>query len=306
MRIHNPMDPDTDHAQGTLLFPETTPPKREIIRIEKNLNTFGFFMRPQANGLRVPSKSVSTSSTVGAMARRIEAKAIIFPAAELGLPTTADQDKYFAFQKIIERIRDREGGITNPVRFSSAALIGILGKTDGGKNYREIWEWLRRMTLTGIESQGVVYFAGRKKYARDLFHVFQRSVAVGEEMEDGTVAEENYVWLSEWQLENLNNRHTLPIDYDVYKTLQLHIAKALVPLLQIWFYACRKNQQVENSKYTSSTCTLLLGHTAALQVAITHQAAGGTQPGRIEGQAISGESDWDAPLQRPRTKLTTS
>ena len=247
------MDPDTDNAQGTLLFPETTPPKREIIRIEKNLNTFGFFT-PSSKRLRVPSKSVSLQVRSGD-GRRIEAKAIIFPAAELGLPTTADQDKYFAFQKIIERIRDREGAITNPVRFSSAALIGILGKTDGGKNYREIWEWLRRMTLTGIESQGVVYFAGRKKYARDLFHVFQRSVAVGEEMEDGTVAEENYVWLSEWQLENLNNRHTLPIDYDVYKTLQLHIAKALVPLLQIWFYACRKNQQVEK-KYTD-LCSLL-------------------------------------------------
>ena len=91
--------------------------------------------------------------------------------------------------------------------------------------------------------------------ARDLFHVFQRSLAVGEVMEDGTVAEENYVWLSEWQLENLNNRHTLPVDYDIYKSLQLHIAKALVPLLQIWFYACRKDQQVEK-KYTD-LCSLL-------------------------------------------------
>jgi hypothetical protein len=187
--------------------------------------------------------------------RRMEAKATIFPAAELGLPTTADQDKYFAFQKIIERIRKISGIITNPVRFSSAAMIEILGKTDGGKNYREIWEWLRRMTLTGIESEGVIYFAGRKKYARDLFHVFQRSVAVGEVMENGKVAEENYVWLSEWQLENLNNRHTLPIDYDLYRTLQLHIAKALVPLLQIWFYASRKDQRVEK-KYTD-LCSLL-------------------------------------------------
>jgi hypothetical protein len=245
--------PSKADAQGSLLPPETKPPKREIIRIEKNLNTFGFFT-PSSKRLRVPSKSVSLQvrSEDG---RRIEAKATIFPAAELGLPTTADQDKYFAFQKILERIRNREGVITNPVRFSSAALIGILGKTDGGKNYREIWEWLRRMTLTGIESQGVVYFAGRKKYARDLFHVFQRSLAVGEVMEDGSVAEENYVWLSEWQLENLNNRHTLPVDYDIYKSLQLHIAKALVPLLQIWFYACRKDQQVEK-KYTD-LCSLL-------------------------------------------------
>jgi hypothetical protein len=101
----------------------------------------------------------------------------------------------------------------------------------------------------------VVYFAGRKKYARDVFHVFQRSVAMGEVLEDGAVAEENYVWLSEWQLENVNNRHTLPIDYDVYRTLQLHIAKALVPLLQIWFYASRREQCAER-KY-SDLCSLL-------------------------------------------------
>jgi hypothetical protein len=235
------------------LLPAELSGKREIVRVEKNLNTFGYFT-PSSKRLRAPSKSVSLQVRTDD-GRRVEAKATIFPAAELGLPTTADQDKYFAFQKIIERIRKREGLITNPVRFSSAAMLEILGKTDGGKNYREIWEWLRRMTLTGIESEGVIYFAGRKKYARDLFHVFHRSVAVGEVLEDGRVAEENYVWLSDWQLENLNNRHTLPIDYDLYRTLQLHIAKALVPLLQIWFYASRKDQQVEK-KYSDLCCLL--------------------------------------------------
>ncbi len=78
---------------------------------------------------------------------------------------------------------------------------------------------------------------------------------MGEVLEDGSIAEENYVWLSEWQLENINSRHTLPIDYDVYRTLQLHIAKALVPLLQIWFYASRREQCAER-RY-SDLCSLL-------------------------------------------------
>ena len=160
------------------------PAQREIVRVEKNLNTFGFFT-PSSKRLRAQSKSV-TLQVRTEDGRKLEATATIFPAAELGLPTTADQDKYFAFQKIVERIRKRDGVVQNPVRFSSATLIEILGMTHGGKNYREIWEWLRRMTLTGVESQGVVYFAGRKKYARDLFHVFQRSVAVGEVLEDGS------------------------------------------------------------------------------------------------------------------------
>src|SRR5215470_14114158 len=235
------------------LLPLRLPPTKEIVRVEKNLNTFGFFT-PSSKRLRSASKRVALQVRTDD-GRRVQAKATIFPVGEFGLPTTADQDKYFAFQKILEQIRKRNGLITDPVRFSSSAMIDTLGMTHGGKNYREIWEWLRRMTLTGIESEGVVYFSGRKKYARDLFHVFQRSVAVGEVLEDGTVAEENYVWLSEWQLENINNRHTLPIDYDTYRTLQLHIAKALVPLLQIWFYACRKDQQVEK-KY-SELCSLL-------------------------------------------------
>jgi hypothetical protein len=240
------------HQQQLLL--QTPPsPSRTIVRVEKNVNTFGFFT-PSSKRLRTSSKTVALQVRTED-GQRVQAKATIYPAAELGLPTTADQDKYFAFQKLLEQIRKQVGSVGNPVRFSSAAMIETIGMTDGGRNYREIWEWLRRMTLTGVESEGVVYFAGRKKYARDVFHVFQRSVATGEVLEDGSVAEENYVWLSEWQLENVNNRHTLPIDYDVYKTLQQHIAKALVPLLQIWFYASRRDQCAER-KY-SDLCSLL-------------------------------------------------
>jgi hypothetical protein len=239
--------------QEQLLLPNPSAAPRTIVRVEKNLNTFGFFT-PSSKRLRTLSKTVTLQVRTDE-GQRVQAKATIYPAAELGLPTTADQDKYFAFQKIIEQIRKRDGLVVNPVRFSSAAMIETLRMTDGGRNYREIWEWLRRMTLTGVESEGVVYFAGRKKYARDVFHVFQRSVAMGEVLEDGAIAEENYVWLSEWQLENVNNRHTLPIDYDVYRTLQLHIAKALVPLLQIWFYASRREQCAER-KY-SDLCLLL-------------------------------------------------
>src|SRR5579871_1800449 len=244
--------PQSDGDQS-LLSLEPAPVTKEIVRVEKNLNTFGFFT-PSSKRLRSSSKRVSLQVRTDD-GRRVQANATIFPVGEFGLPTTADQDKYFAFQKILEQIRKKNGVITNPVRFSSAAMIDTLGMTHGGKNYREIWEWIRRMTLTGIESEGVVYFSGRKKYARDLFHVFQRSVAVGEVLEDGRIAEENYIWLSEWQLENINHRHTLPIQYDVYKTLQLHISKALVPLLQIWFYASRAELHTEK-KY-SDLCSLL-------------------------------------------------
>ena len=92
---------------------------------------------------------------------RVDAQATIFPSAEFGLPTTADQDKYFAFQKLTERLREPGGAITNPVRFTSASMLELLGMTQGGKNYQDISVWLRRMTFTGIESEGVVFLAGK-------------------------------------------------------------------------------------------------------------------------------------------------
>src|SRR6266496_3139571 len=109
---------------------------KEIVRVEKNLNTFGFFT-PSSKRVRSSSKRVALQVRTDD-GRRVQAKATIFPVSEFGLPTTADQDKYFAFQKILEQIRKRNGVITNPVRFSSSAMIDTLGMTHGGKNYREI------------------------------------------------------------------------------------------------------------------------------------------------------------------------
>ena len=54
---------------------------------------------------------------------------------------------------------------------------------------------------------------------------------MGSELPDGRSADRNYVWLSDWQLENINNNYLLPIDFDTYRRLKNHIAKALVPLL---------------------------------------------------------------------------
>jgi len=47
------------------------------------------------------------------------------------------------------------------------------------------------------------------------------------------------VWLSRWQLENINKNYLLPIELGHYLKLKNQISKALVPHLQIWLYASR-------------------------------------------------------------------
>ena len=212
----------------------------DFIKVEKNLTSLGFFTPTSRNVRKAKAKKVSFTNLVGG--RREKVSVTIAPTildeAPI-LPNTGHQDKYLAFQKIIMDMRQAGEEIKNPVGFSSAELVRVLGREKDGRIYKEISEWLDVMTFTGILSEGAVFFAGRKVYGRDRFHVFERSVTFGHEMPDGTVADKNYVWLSEWQLENINNNHLLPIDFESYKKLKNRISKALVPILQIWLYASK-------------------------------------------------------------------
>lgn len=224
-----------------------------FVKVEKNLSSLGFFTASNVR-LRGATKKVVTF-TREMDGRRVEARAVILPSAEYGLPITADQDKFLALQKLINEVRIRDGQVINPVAFTSSELLRVLGNVDSGNNYQDIYDWIMRMVATTISSQGVVYLAGRRKWATDIFHVFEKAVLFGMEMPDGAVADRNYIWLSEWQLENLNSNYLLPIDLETYKQLRNHIAKALVPLLQIWLYASRSEGQFEK-RYTE-LCEIL-------------------------------------------------
>lgn len=229
---------------------------REFIRIEKNLTTLGFFTPTQGRGKLMNRPKVLRIRRELPGGKIIEAEATIIPSVEHGLPTTPDQDKYLAFQQIVQERRKENGGIVqNPIPFSSYELCTRVGLNTGGKNYADISEWLDRMVATTIRSKGTVYLAKRKTYVKDTFHVFDRVIAAGKQLSDGSIADRNYVWLSEWQIENLNARYQLPVDFESYKQLRTHIGKALVPLLQVWLFPSRAFGKFE--KRYADVCELL-------------------------------------------------
>lgn len=229
-------------------------PPPEFVKVEKNLASLGFFT-PSSKRLRNAQEKTFTITTVE-NGQRIELKGSIIPSAKYGLPITADQDKWIALCKILSDIIRKEGRVTNPVSFTSAEILRLLHKhRHSGKNYREIEEWLDVLFSTTIFSEGVVYLAGEKRRGKDRYRVFDRAVSFGKELSDGKVADKNYVWFSDWQLQNINNNHLLPIDLEAYRGLKNHIAKAFVPLLQIWLYATR-NEGVFEKRY-DELCSFL-------------------------------------------------
>jgi hypothetical protein len=226
----------------------------DFIKIEKNLISLGFFTPSSKRIKSVKVKSIRLTQT-SPNGDKLEATATIVPAAIYGLPITSDQDKWFALQRIINVIKQDEGVVHNPITFTSSELIKLLGQGDAGKNYQEVSEWLDLMSNTGIISEGAVYLAGRRNWARDRFRVFDRAVSMGKQLDDGSIADRNYVWLSGWQLENINYNYLLPIDYEAYSRLRNHIAKALAPLLQVWLYATKDKGHFE--KRYEELCQIL-------------------------------------------------
>ncbi len=224
----------------------------DFVRMEKNIAAFGFFT-PSSKRIKNVPKIIRFTQTIDG--NRVEARVKILGNIEYGMPVTADQDKYLAFQKIIERVKREQGTVTNPIAFTTTELIKLLGKSRAGHHYKEVEEWLKVMKGTVIESEGAVWIAGKKKFASDVFSLFDRAKKIGDELDDGSIADRNYVWLSSWYLENLNAHYLLPIDFETYKQLTNHVAKALVPLLQIWLYASREQGSFE--KRYSELCQTL-------------------------------------------------
>ncbi|HTY61415.1 MAG TPA: replication initiator protein A [Acidobacteriota bacterium] len=209
-----------------------------FVAIEKNLASLGYFS-PSNKRVRMQSTKTVTFTKI-LDGKRLQAKATIIPGTTFGLPTTADQDKYIAFQKIVVDSKQRHCEVRNPIAFSSAELLDLLGQCrNSGGNYEHIDEWLNVMNATTIISEGMICLDGRPIWSKDRFRVFDQVASIGSELEGGRRADKNYVWLSRWQLENINKNHLLPIELESYLKLKNHIARALVPHLQIWLYASR-------------------------------------------------------------------
>ncbi len=230
----------TDQEKGSISLPQLERlPSPAFVKVEKNLASLGFFT-PSSKRLRNAQEKSFTITTI-VDGKRLELKGTIIPSAKYGLPITADQDKWIALCKILTDILQREGKVSNPISFTSAEILRLLHKhRHSGKNYREVEEWLDVLFSTTIFSEGVVYLANEKRRVKDRFRVFERAVSLGKELPDGRMADKNYIWFSDWQLQNINSNHLLPIDIETYRQLKNHITKALVPLLQVWLYATRE------------------------------------------------------------------
>ena len=208
----------------------------EYIRSEAFLEISGFFSPASKRIENIYIKEKKLKEYTDEQGNKKILKTTIRASHGLGLPITSDLDYYRAFLKLCDEIVDRDGRFHMPVGVPSFRLARYAGKQWNNRVHKEIREWLKRMTLTGIE--GAIYRAKKKNYDDGFVGtVFSQVVMKGETMRNGTPADTNYVWLSPWFLSNYYYRYTRPVDFAFYKQLRKPIAKSLYTLLENGWYA---------------------------------------------------------------------
>jgi len=208
----------------------------EYIRSEAFLEISGFFTPASKRIENIYIKEKKIKEYTDNQGNRKILKTTIRASHGLGLPITSDLDYYRAFLKFCDEIVDRDGRFHMPVAVPSFRLARYAGKQWSDKTHKEIREWLKRMTLTGIE--GAIYRAKKKNYDDGFVGtVFSQVVTKGETMRNGKSADTNYVWLAPWFLSNYYYRWTRPVDFTFYKQLRKPIAKSLYTLLENGWYA---------------------------------------------------------------------
>src|SRR5215203_5609399 len=141
-RAVSSMQQPTPHQPALIPIPDQQPEQR-VVRIEKNLNSLGFFSSTASKGKRKQEKVIVVSRELpGGI--KTEAKATIMGTSR-GLPNTADLDKYLAFQLVVADIRRKHGKVSNPIGFTTYQLLRLLGLKPTGKRYAEVDGWLDRM-----------------------------------------------------------------------------------------------------------------------------------------------------------------
>jgi hypothetical protein len=127
----------------------------------------------------------------------------------------------------------------------------------GGGNYQQIKKALERIQATVIKSENAFYHKGNKKWISSVFCLYDAVIFRGEQLEDGSIAEINLLFLSDIYLQSLNSHNTKLINYIYWRSLKSKIASRLYEILGVKFYGIRNKKGCDITYKYSTLCQLL-------------------------------------------------
>jgi hypothetical protein len=234
-----------EDEESTDLLPQGT------VRSEVNLLALPFFALSRKDAQKRMTTEYHTTVTRGE--EKLDVSWIVSANPRYGYPRPFDRHVHRAIEQIISEMKLP---LQNPVRIGSLyRLAQLLNLKRSGKLYSEIKAAIQRIVTTSIESKGTYYDKGKRRWRETTFHLYDKVVFTGEELDKGELADDNYLWVDSWYLDNINARYVKPLDYIYYRSLHSSIASRLYELLGVKFYGLGKYPYI---RYRYSTLCQLL------------------------------------------------
>ena len=153
----------------------------------------------------------------------------VVPSGEYGAPGGKDQDVFVAVLELLER----RGGMPadGEIETSLNELLGILGKADSGKNYRELKESLLRVHHTGIESRDAFFSKETESYVTDGFEIWKVKIVESKRKADGRTVTRVKIKFHDLFIRSFMAHYLKGLDTEFYWTLHSYLSKRLYRLI---------------------------------------------------------------------------
>jgi len=174
--------------------------------------------------------------------------------SEFGYPGPFDKKVKTTFDQIIS---ERGFPVKNPVPFTFYDICKRLKISPSGTNKRHIKKAIVRIIPTTVNSKGIFYLEEEQKYVDDYFHLYDRVVFAGEKLEDGTVADKNFLFLGDWYIKSLNAFFVKPIDFNYILNLNSSVGSRLYEYLGVKFFGIFRHGQDCYSENYQKICQIL-------------------------------------------------
>ncbi|RMF99895.1 MAG: hypothetical protein D6726_12215 [Nitrospirae bacterium] len=199
------------------------PELKKTLTYEKNLFYLPLFVHNRR--LIHKAETVVYEKETNEVKRRWEVHGV----SDWGLPGPFDEAVFFAICMLIEK---NNLPARNPFPVGSIKEIArTMGIPDTGKNLSLIKKSLKRLVAVTLVSDHTFYNAEKKQRVTDVFHLWDRVVFKGEELDKNKKADSTLIWMSEVVLNNFRNKYLSHLNYEKYISLKTYIARGIFRII---------------------------------------------------------------------------
>jgi hypothetical protein len=194
-----------------------------LVQVESNIEEFPIFQLGKSPKSGTITWERTIESNDGASLRqRLEVSS-----GKYKLPGRFDYDVYLAVLELLER----RGGMpeSGTLEFSVGELVSILGLERGGRTDKEVKESLKRIALTGIESENAFWSNDARRYITDTFRLWDVHFDHGER--PSGVKSRHQIEFGKLFVRSFEEQYLRGLDTGFYWELSSPLAKRLYRLI---------------------------------------------------------------------------